>query len=176
MVPLVLALVAVGAPAAPAAPAGAAPARSLAPDVDPLVGTDEDAADYGTGGGSGATAPTAALPFGMVQPGPDTSPSTANFAGGYSARDRVLRGFSLTHFSGAGCTGFRDVPLIPTTAPVGVAPHDPGSSDLRPRYLARFDHRHERARPGDYRVTLDPRTRQAIRTEVTATTRVAVLR
>ena len=88
----------------------------------------------------------------------------------------VIRGFSLTHFSGAGCTGFRDVPLIPTTAAVDVAPHEPGSSDLRPRYLARFDHRHERARPGDYRVTLDPGTRRAIRTEVTATSRVAVLR
>ena len=112
----------------------------------------------------------------MVQPGPDTSPSTANFAGGYSAGDRSIRGFSLTHFSGAGCTGFRDVPLIPTTAAVDVAPHEPGSSDLRPRYLARFDHRHERARPGDYRVTLDPGTGRAIRTEVTATTRVAVLR
>ena len=150
--------------------------RSLAGDADPLVGTDEGAADYGTGGGSGATAPTAALPFGMVQPGPDTAPSTANFAGGYSAGDHLIRGFPLTHFSGAGCTGFRDVPLIPTTAAVDVAPHEPGSSDLRPRYLARFDHRHERARPGDYRVTLDPGTRRAVRTEVTATSRVAVLR
>ena len=173
--PLVLVLLAASVPAVAAAPAVAAP-RSLAGDVDPLVGTDEDAADYGTGGGSGATAPTAALPFGMVQPGPDTSPSTANFAGGYSAGDRSIRGFSLTHFSGAGCTGFRDVPLIPTTAAVDIAPHEPGSSDLRRRYLARFDHRHERARPGDYRVTLDPGTGRAIRTEVTATTRVAVLR
>ena len=113
----------------------------------------------------------------MVQPGPDT----VAFDGELRRRLQRRRptssaGSPLTHFSGAGCTGFRDVPLIPTTAAVDVAPHEPGSSDLRPRYLARFDHRHERARPGDYRVTLDPARADAIGTEVTATTRVAALR
>jgi predicted alpha-1,2-mannosidase len=157
------------------APAAAAPG-SLLGAVDPLVGTDEDAPDFGTGGGSGATFPGAMVPFGMVQPSPDTVPSEANYAGGYSFRDRRIRGFSLTHFSGAGCTGFRDVPLVPTAAPVTVAPPVRGSSDLQPRYVARFSHRRERAAPGDYRVVLDPGTRAAIATEVTATPRVAAFR
>lgn len=171
----VLAALAALAHAAAAPAAGAASGRLLGA-VDPFVGTDEGAADFGTGGGSGATFPGATVPFGMVQPGPDTVPSEANYAGGYSFRDSRIRGFSMTHFSGAGCTGFRDVPLIPTAAPVTVAPPVRGSSDLQPRYVARISHRRERAAAGDYRVVLDPGTRDAIATEVTATTRVAAVR
>ncbi|MBV9915362.1 MAG: GH92 family glycosyl hydrolase [Solirubrobacterales bacterium] len=163
-------LAGVGCVAAPAvAEVGAAALR----EVNPFMGTGVGAADFGTGGGSGATFPGASLPFGMVQFSPDTIPTTANFAGGYSYGDRQLRGFGLDHFSGAGCAMFQDVPILPTTAPVTIAPRRPGSSDLQPRYIPTFSHAHESASPGSYRVTLDPGTPRAIESALTATTRTA---
>ena len=139
--------------------------------ADPFVGTASGAPDFGTGGGAGSTFPGPALPSGMVQFSPDTFPSTDNTAGGYSYRDDRIRGFSLTHFSGAGCALFGDIPILPTSVPVSVSPALPGSSDVAARYVPRFDHRHESAVPGAYAVTLDPGSRTAIRTELTATMR-----
>ena len=52
--------------------------------------------------GGGHDYPGAALPFGMVQWSPDTTPA-APHSGGYDHRDNHVRGFSLTHLSGAGC-------------------------------------------------------------------------
>ncbi len=66
--------------------------------VNPLAGTISGQRDYGTGGGAGNTFPGAVVPFGMVQPSPETVPSIDNFAAGYSYRDRLLRGFGLTHY------------------------------------------------------------------------------
>ncbi len=151
------------------------PAHANAPDVlrsvDPFVGTSSGAPDFGTGGGAGGTFPGAVLPFGMVQFSPDTAPGADNFAGGYSYRDRLLRGFSLTHFSGAGCAGFGDVPILPTTAAVTSSPAVAGSGDVSPRYLAGFDHRDERASPGAYNVILAPSSSHPISVALTATTR-----
>ncbi|MDQ3936219.1 MAG: glycoside hydrolase family 92 protein, partial [Actinomycetota bacterium] len=122
--------------------------------VDVFAGTRAGAADFGTGGGAGNTFPGATVPFGMVQWSPDTDPSTENFSGGYSHGDSRIRGFSLTHLSGAGCAALRDVPFLPTTAPVTRAPGRPGSSDVDPAYLASFSHADESARPGAYLVRL----------------------
>ena len=55
-----------------------------------------------------------------------------NFAGGYSYDDERIKGFSLTHISGAGCSGYQDFPFIPTTMPITAAPTKAGSSDLDP--------------------------------------------
>jgi predicted alpha-1,2-mannosidase len=154
-----------------AAPGVAAAAGDPLRVVDPLVGTAAGAPDFGTGGGAGATFPGAVVPFGMVQFSPDTLPGTTNFAGGYSFGDRALRGFGLTHFSGAGCALFQDVPFLPTVTPVGRSPAAPGSSDLRPEYVPRFGHAREHAAPGSYRVVLDPGTARAIGGELSATTR-----
>src|SRR5579875_2034382 len=63
-----------------------APARY----VRPFIGT----ARYGN------TFPGATMPFGMVQWSPDTQ---SRSPGGYTYADTALRGFSLTHLSGAGC-------------------------------------------------------------------------
>lgn len=151
------------------APAKADPLK----DVDVFMGTGVGAPDFGTGGGSGATFPGASLPFGMVQFSPDTFPSTGNFAGGYTYSDTELRGFSLNHFSGAGCAIFQDLPILPTVAPVTVSPDKAGSSDLQARYVPRFNHANESAGPGLYRVALNPGTRSEIRAALTTTTRTA---
>src|SRR3954463_6958455 len=84
-------------------PALAAGPPDFTPLVDPFVGTASGAKDFGTGGGAGNTFPGAVVPFGMVQFSPDTWPGRDNFAGGYSYGDRRIKGFGVTHFSGAGC-------------------------------------------------------------------------
>ena len=156
------------------APAEAA--QDFTPLVDPFVGTQSGAHDYGTGGGAGNTFPGAVVPFGMVQFSPDTSPGRDNFAGGYSYGDRRVRGFGLTHFSGAGCALFQDLPLMPTVAPVNRSPAVPGSSAIDSRFTAAFSHAREHASPGDYRVELDPGTRRSIGVELTATTHTGLAR
>ncbi|MEO3928818.1 GH92 family glycosyl hydrolase [Micromonosporaceae bacterium B7E4] len=64
--------------------------------VNPHVGTGNAGGDVGTGN----TSPAAALPFGMIQLGPDTDDRTA---AGYLDTARAITGFSLNHLSGIGC-------------------------------------------------------------------------
>ena len=155
--------------------AGTAGAAPLSSNVDTRIGTQEGAADFGTGGGAGATYPGAVAPFGMVQLSPDTYPGIDNPAGGYSYVDHRIKGFSLTHISGAGCSGLSDVPLLPTTHVIDRSPSPRASFDVDPAYTAKYSHQEEVARPGDYRVALNPGSR-AIDTELTATTRAGALR
>ena len=65
--------------------------------VDPMIGTANE----------GNTYPGATVPFGMIQWSPDTS---QNF---YYYGDKTIRGFSVTHLSGAGCPVFGDMPILP---------------------------------------------------------------
>src|SRR5579872_1764049 len=58
---------------------------------------------------TGNTFPGAALPFGMVQWSPDTETGFLKRRSGYIYGDDKIRGFSLTHISGAGCQIFGDV-------------------------------------------------------------------
>jgi putative alpha-1,2-mannosidase len=83
----------------------------------------------------------------MVQFAPE---SVDGGPGGYTFGDRALTGFSVTRLSGAGCTNYGDVPLMPITKPVGASP---GRGAWR--YAASFEHWNERARPGQYDVRLD---------------------
>jgi predicted alpha-1,2-mannosidase len=124
--------------------------------VNPFMGTEAGAPDFGTGGGAGNTYPGATAPFGMLNWSPDTNPSLVNFAGGYTHSDTQIKGFSLTHLSGAGCAGYQDFPFIPTTEAISASPAIAGSSDLDPDLLADYDHGDESAAPGSYSVTLDP--------------------
>lgn len=81
--------------------------------VDTLNGT-------GTGGesvGSINNFPGATVPFGMVQYSPDT---TSTYAGYHHDNDRST-GFSMTHAS-VGCNAFGDIPMLPTTTPIGSDP------------------------------------------------------
>ena len=144
--------------------------------VNPFVGTAASAQNFGTGGGAGNTYPGATVPFGMVQWSPDTLQHDVSYVGGYARQDDHLTGFGLTHLSGAGCALYRDIPFLPTTAPVRSSPAAPFSSDLSAEFQPTFDHRHETARPGYYGVTLDPGTDHAIDTELSATTRTGAAR
>src|SRR4051794_33937099 len=119
-----------------AAPAARA---DLAGYVNPLAGT----------AGQGATFPGASVPFGMVQPSPDTNGSAYHYESG------SIRDFSLVHVSGAGVPLGGDVPFMP--GPPGPAG---------------FSHANERAEPGYYRVALD----SGVTVELTAALRMGMQR
>lgn len=90
----------------------------------------------------GETFPGATVPFGMVQ----WSPDTVKFAySGYAYDDQRIRGFSLTHLSGAGCSQYGDLPFLPFT---GVPAADPARSHVD------FSHTHETAYAGYYRLQM----------------------
>jgi len=129
----------------------AAPAR----DVWPFVGT----ARYGY------TFPGATVPFGMVQWSPDTQHRAP---GGYTYADTMLRGFSLTHLSGAGCPTYQDLPFLPAVGALTPPIHGMGGHWA----WASFSHSHEEASPGYYRVFL----RSGVDVRLTATTRTGMAR
>ncbi len=127
--------------AACAAATGTQPAEA----VNPLIGSSN----------GGNTYPGAVMPFGMLQWSPENTRGqhtrTAS-PSGYRFDARRIRGFSLTHLSGAGCAGASgDIPVMPVTRPVTTSPAtDTGDT----RYAAEFRHADERATPGDYRLAL----------------------
>lgn len=125
--------------------------------------------------GGGHNFPGVSAPFGMVQWSPDTTPADRNGRGGYDYRDSHLRGFSLTHLSGAGCALYGDFPFLPTTEPLNASPAGEGS-ELDGRFQPGFSHKHESGRPGYYSVRLNPVSGGAIDTELTATTRTGMAR
>src|SRR5512141_3454797 len=100
---LAVALLAVGATAAPGAQSA-----GLVGLVDPFIGT----------GGHGHTYPGPSLPFGMIQPGPDTRLTGWDGCSGYHYSDSRIFGFSHTHLSGTGIPDYADVLLMPTTGEV----------------------------------------------------------
>src|SRR6202453_4333761 len=103
------ALIAIAMSALGIAQIGAQPAPDTAAEVNPFVGTAND----------GNTYPGATLPFGMVAFSPEeVSEKDARRVaapGGYQWQATRIRGFSLTHLSGPGCTAGGDVPLMPVT-------------------------------------------------------------
>ena len=156
--------------------AGVAMAQGPASKVDPLVGTAPGAPNFDTGGGGGNTTPAATLPFGMIAFGPDTSPAFVNRPGGYSYRDHLIRGFSLHHVSGAGCSIYQDIGLMPTTEPLRGSPVHANDADLDRRHMAEFSHESEGATPGFYRVLLDPDSKRETSVALTAARRSGVAR
>ncbi|MBE1462346.1 lectin [Kibdelosporangium phytohabitans] len=143
-----------------AVPAAAAPSRVAVSDpaqyVNTFVGTKPGGPDFGHGGGAGNTFPGADAPFGMMQWSPDT---VLHQHGGYHYDDNRIKGFSLTHISGPGCSDFGNIPFMPVlgTSPVG-------------NYT--FSHANESAAPGYYSVRFD----NGLRTELTTTTRTGMAR
>lgn len=118
--------------------------------------------------GAGFSFVGAAVPFGMVSPGPATmlpgQSDPINYVG-YAYQDPDIYGFALTHFDGAGIHIAGDLPVMATTG--AVTSSDPAD------FASPFSHASEVAHPGSYAVTL---SRYRIRAELTATTRVALLR
>lgn len=132
-------------------------AEDLARWVNPYIGTKKGTA-------TGLTHPGAVAPFGMVQWGPDT---VLPQVGGYNYNDNRIKGFSLTHLSGAGCSVYQDVPFMPVTSEVTTSPaSDPG------RYTATFDRANERTSPGHYGVRLG----SGVDVRLTATQRTGAAR
>lgn len=131
-----------------------APAQSATPydSVNPLIGT----------AGGGNTFPGATLPFGMVQWSPDT-----NMDAWYRYDEKTIRGFSLTHLSGAGCPLYGDFAVLPTAAELAASP----GTDFTP-YAAAFNHAQEVAHPGYYAVTLG----NGVRVEITVAERAGIAR
>ena len=130
--------------------------------VDPFLGT----------GGDGHTFPGATVPFGMVQPSPDTRivdfHQSYRWAAGYRYDDTTIQGFSQTHFSGTGHSDLGDFELMPVAGDVKLDPG--GVDDPDSGYRSRFSHDTEEAEPGYYAVTLAD---YGVRVELTATQRVA---
>jgi predicted alpha-1,2-mannosidase len=148
----------------------AAGATGPAARVDPFAGTRPGPRSFG----GGHNFPGASVPFGMVQWSPDTTPADRDGRAGYDYRDHHLRGFSLTHLSGAGCSLYGDFPFLPTTEPLRSSPAVPGTSTLAGSLQPGFSHAGERARPGYYSVELKPVRGPRIEAELTATTRTGV--
>ena len=122
--------------------------------ADPFIGS----------GGTGHTTPAAAYPFGMVQPGPDTSHAGWEHCSAYQYGDKRIRRFSQNHLSGTGCSEFTDVAFMPAAG-------DPDAA-LKRDYGARFDKAMEKSSPGYYAVTLACGTK----VEATCTKHVSVFR
>ncbi|HEY0752631.1 MAG TPA: GH92 family glycosyl hydrolase [Ktedonobacteraceae bacterium] len=139
----------------------ATPGVNYASLVNPFVGT---AVQRGAPFGGGYTFPGATVPFGMVQWSPDT---LTNPPGGYAFSDTSIKGFSLTHLNGAGCSAFQDIPFLPYVGTLSSSP------ELHPtQYMATFSHADETAYAGYYRVKLQNR----VTTELTATQRSGAAR
>jgi len=133
--------------------------RGLTQYVNPLVGTDFH----------GHTFPGAIVPFGQIQPSPDTRLEGWDGCSAYHYSDDTVYGFSHTHLSGTGCEDYGDILLMPVAAENGK---DWQFSPLLPQseFCSPFSHRSEKAEPGYYRLVL---RNSRIMVELTADRRVA---
>ncbi|MEG2945492.1 MAG: GH92 family glycosyl hydrolase [Bacteroidales bacterium] len=129
--------------------------------VNPFIGT----------GGHGHTFPGPVMPYGMIQPSPDTRIYEWDACSGYHYSDTTINGFSHTHLSGTGCGDYGDVLLMPT---VGKQVYDPVNlKSQQLSWASGFSHQNEQATPGYYSVFLD---RYGVKAELTATHRGALHR
>lgn len=106
-----------------------------AASVNPMIGTGGDP-DDGINLFPGAT-----TPFGMVQ----LSPDTEDHGAGYHYIQARIKGFSMTHMSGAGCANEGDVFFTPTTGDIVTKVVD---------FQSPYSHQMEKASPGYYQVNL----------------------
>ncbi len=151
--------------------APAARSAGFADHVNPFAGTQP-----GPGPSAAATTSRAPpSPSGWCSGAPTPLRRTATPAATTTATPH-LKGFSLTHLSGAGCSLYGDFPFLPTTEPIVSSPALPGSSALDGEFQPGFSHHGEQARPGYYSVRLNPVHGGGIDTELTATTRTGMAR
>jgi predicted alpha-1,2-mannosidase len=100
------------------------------------------------------------MPSGMMQWGPDTTPSRAQ-GGGYEYNSTKISGYSLTHVSGPGCDVAGDVPILPVTGALSGSLSNTTST---------FSHDDEKTGIGYYGVT----DASGVKTELTDTTRAGL--
>lgn len=127
---------------------------SAASLVNPFVGTGGDPDD------GIDLFPGAVRPFGMVQ----LSPDTEDHGFGYHYIQARIKGFSMTHMSGAGCANEGDVFFTATTGPIVTQVAD---------YQTPYSHHRESASAGYYAVDL---LQWRIHAELSATERTGVAR
>lgn len=133
--------------AAQAAPASLPPlVAEPAAYVNPLIGSTN----------LGNTYPGAVTPFGMLAWSPQTSRGTqisTPAPGGYQYTATRIRGLSLTHLSGVGCSGANgDIPIMPQVGEITSSPTADATDAI---FASGFDHANEVAKPGYYKVGLD---------------------
>ncbi len=121
-------------------PASATPGRGEVKDpvsyVNPLIGSSN----------AGNTYPGAVQPFGMLAWSPQNSRGSQTSTpapGGYQYNATKIRGFSLTHLNGVGCSGANgDIPIMPYVGDVDSSPRPtpptpstpaPSPMPMRPR-------------------------------------------
>ncbi len=152
--------------AQPASGGTTAPAGP-ADEVNPFVGTAPvQVAGMKVGVfDTGNTFPGATLPFGMVQWSPDTETGFLKRRSGYVYGDDKIRGFSLTHLSGAGCQIFGDVLIQPAAQAVASSPATDEAA-----YWAKFSHQNETASPGYYSVGFE----NGVNVKLAVTTRAGI--
>ena len=129
-------------------------ASGAAAEADLFIGT----------AGEGNVSPAATVPFGLVQPGPDTTAKSSGYVGnkghiaGYQWTDGWLARFSQTRLSGTGCGSGGDIGILPT---------------LNDRYApVKMVKSSEKATPGFYGVSLE----NGIACELTASPHVSAYR
>jgi predicted alpha-1,2-mannosidase len=157
-----VAVLAMAATAATATPASAAADQSPVKDpvsyVNPLIGSSN----------AGNTYPGAVQPFGMLAWSPQNSRGnqvSTPAPGGYQYNATKIRGFSLTHLNGVGCSGANgDIPIMPY---VGDVDSSPTADTTDSKYASTFSHANETASAGYYKVGLD----SGASAELTATPR-----
>ncbi len=135
--------------------------QSLTSYVNPFVGTD----------GHGHTFPGAIVPFGQIQPSPDTRLEGWDGCSAYHYSDDTIYGFSHTHLSGTGCEDYGDVLLVPVDErqmrDIAFGPN------MRDKYKFAFLHKDEEAHPGYYSVKPREDCSTVAQIELTADRRVA---
>src|SRR5215471_4638629 len=137
------------------APDAGSPLPDVTQYVHPVIGTGPANVMNPVGGGTGGSVfPGAVLPWGMVQFSPDTPRGEPS---GYAYDDTSITGFSLTHFSGAGCPNNGDLPIMASRV---------GGGGFA------YQHTNEHASPGYYDVT----SNDGVRVELTATQRTGFAR
>src|SRR6478609_6072735 len=135
--------------AATVGPASAASPHGTVKDpvsyVNPLIGTSN----------AGNTYPGAVQPFGMLAWSPQNSKGkqvSTPAPGGYQYDATKVRGFSLTHLNGVGCSGANgDIPIMPY---VGDVDSSPSTDVTDAKYASTFSHADETASAGYYKVGL----------------------
>ena len=123
--------------------------------VDPFVGTSA----------TGHTFPAACVPFGLVQPGPDTGNGSWDYCSGYRYGDKTICGFTQTHLNGTGCPDLGDVRILPFTN----STRSTCSTRLNINPVKKLS---EIAEPGYYAATLD----DGIKVEIAAAEHSAIYR
>ena len=135
--------------------------KPLTSYVNPLVGTD----------GHGHTFPGPIVPFGQIQPSPDTRLEGWDGCSAYHYSDDTIFGFSHTHLSGTGCEDYGDLLLMPVEQSDLQGLHF--GPLMREGYKKHFLHKNETAMAGYYKVLLDKKGIPSTIVELSADRRAA---